>query len=347
MKRILPIAVAVLALLATFLGVAPAQAASPPGGLRAENVSSTSFLARWNPVSRATLYQVTLNGAYAGSSTTTSRKLDGLRACTSYKLQVKVKVGRSWSGLSSPVAVKTAGCVVTPPEPTPAPSPTLPPSPGSAAEAFGWGSPVAAGSDEFNGTAVDATKWNNYDGIAGHAGNGRRMAAQSVVAGGVLTQTGLPNGDTGYLSSKYRPGTMYGKWEVRMRTSARVPQYHPVNLLWPDTGGDRTTDDEVDFAEGTNDTSSRKFCLHYGMPGQGLQTSAVKVLDTTEWHNYAVDWSPAGVKGYIDGVLWFSDTSPDRNPDQPMHQAIQLDFFPNGSTPGQAWMQVDWTRAYK
>lgn len=242
---------------------------------------------------------------------------------------------------------------------TPAPAPTAMPTPTasvpapvdttsmSAADKFGWGTPIAAGSDEFNYVGVpDSTKWNNYD-TSGHHGNGRRMKAQSTVNGSVLTQIGLPNGDTGYLSSKYRPGTMYGKWETRMKTNARDSEYHPVLLLWPDAGGNSTTEDEVDYAEGTNDTSKMKFFLHYGDAGSTTQTSAEKVIDTTQWHNYAVEWSPEGVKGYIDGVLWFTDTNPDHNPNQPMHQSIQLDWFPDGSTLNQSEMQVDWSRTYK
>lgn len=217
----------------------------------------------------------------------------------------------------------------------------------SAATNLGWGAPIPAGSDEFNYTgAPDAKKWNNYD-TSGHHNNGRRMKAQSVVAGGVLTQTGLSNGDTGYISSKYRPGTMYGKWEARMRTNARDAEYHPVLLLWPDKGGNVTTEDEVDFAEGTSQTDRIKFYLHYGAAGTKTQTRAEKVLDTRQWHNYAVEWTATGVRGYIDGVKWFEDRAGSHNPNQPMHSSIQLDWFPDGSTLNQSQMQVDWIRQYK
>lgn len=351
MKKIIAFgATILLGILSLIFVTNPAQAAvAPPSNLKITGVYANKLHTEWSRVSGAQLYQVYANGVYRESSTDNRETVYNLQPCTKYYVQLKVKVNSVWSPLgtgSGSATVTTPGCGTSTAPPTEVPPPTQTTT-GSAAVNFNWGTPIAAGSDEFNGQAVDTTKWNNYNNIAGHAGNGRRMAAQSVVSGGVLTQTGLGNGDTGYLSSKYRPGTMYGKWEVRMRTSARDSEYHPVLLLWPDSGGDKTTDDEIDFGEGTNDTSQIKFFLHYGMPGQKLQTSAAKTIDTREWHNYAVEWSPAGVKGYIDGVLWFNDTVADHNPNQPMHQAIQLDWFPDGTAVKESWMQVDWTRAYK
>lgn len=173
------------------------------------------------------------------------------------------------------------------------------------------------------------------------------MKAQSTVANGFLTQIGLPNGDTGYLSSKYRPGTMYGKWEARMKTNNRDPEYHPVILLWPDTGGNSTTETEVDFAEGTSDTTKIGFYLHYGAAGSTTQTTVKQTIDTTQWHNYAVRWDSTGVYGYIDGVEWFRDTVSSHNPAMPLHSAIQLDWFPDGTTLNQSQMDVDWIRQYQ
>lgn len=351
MKKIIAFGVAILLGILSFLFLTtPAEAAtpSPPSGLKITGIYENKLHTQWSSVRGAQQYQVFANGVLRETSTDNKETVYNLQKCTKYYVQLKVKVNNVWSALatgSGSATVTTLGCGASATPTTEVPAPTT--SATTAAENLGWGSPIAAASDEFNGSAVDTTKWNNYDGIKGHAGNGRRMAAQSIVSGGVLTQTGLSNGDTGYLSSKYRPGTMYGKWEVRMRTSARDSEYHPVLLLWPDVGGDSSTDDEVDFAEGTDDTGQIKFFLHYGLPGEGKQTSGARTIDTREWHNYAVDWSPAGVKGYIDGQLWFTDTIADHNPSQAMHQAIQLDWFPDGTAVKESWMQVDWSRTYK
>jgi hypothetical protein len=339
MKRILA-ALAAMALGAVMLS-SPAEAATaPPTITSIDQITSTSFRVTASKTSGATSYQIYTDGAYAKWSSDNVEVVPNRKACTTYSVQVKVKANGSWSALGAPKSVTTTGCGSTPP-PAPAPNPT-----GSAATNLGWGTPIAAGSDEFNGTAVDSTKWNNYN-TSGHHGNGQRLQSQSVVAGGMLTQTGLSNGDTGYLSSKYRPGTMYGKWEVRMRVPSRDTEYHPVLLLWPDVGGNKTTEDEVDFSESTGVLNRDQFYLHYGAAGTTTQTRAEKYLDMTQWHNYAVDWSPSGVRGYIDGVLWFVDTDPSHNPNQPMHQGIQLDWFPDGTSTSTSTMQVDWTRTYR
>jgi hypothetical protein len=343
------------------MGLVPAHAATEsPHNLVISNIQDTQFNAKWQTVTDADQYQVYLNGTLKATSPDAAELITGLTPGTSYLVQLKAQVNGEWSPLTGPErsgskTVKTTGSSTTPPPPPPpGPGPVPPPPPppppaatGSAATNFGWGTPIAAGSDEFNYSGAPATaKWNNYN-TSGHAGKGRRLQSQSVVNGAELVQTGLPNGDTGYLSSKYRPGTMYGKWEIRLKVNDRDSEYHPVQLLWPDTGGDSSTDDEVDFSESTSDKSLVKFFLHYGTPGQGLQTTASKAIDMKQFHNYAVEWSASGVRGYIDGVKWFEDLNASHNPGQPMHQAIQLDWFPDGTATTTSTMTVDWTRAYK
>lgn len=378
MKKLFAVFLGILALvLTTIVSIGSANAApEAPHNLVITNVGAGTFDATWQTVSGASEYQITSNGVYAASSTDNNEHVTGVPTCSTLYIQLKAKVNGVWSplatGSGSKTIYTTGSCCpngtvsngttcapeptpTTTPTPTPTPTPTVTPTPtptptpvtDSAATKFGWGTPIAAGSDEFNYVGPPSTtKWNNYD-TTGHHDNGRRMKAQSTVNGSVLTQVGLSNGDTGYISSKYRPGTMYGKWETRMKTNVRDSEYHPVLLLWPDTGGNATTEDEVDYAEGTDDTSKIKFFLHYGSAGSTTQTTAEKTIDTTQWHNYAVEWTASGVKGYIDGVLWFSDTTASHNPNQPMHQSIQLDWFPNGTTLNRSEMQVDWTRTYK
>ena len=223
---------------------------------------------------------------------------------------------------------------------SPAPTPTTPPAAGStAAQTYGWGTPVAG--DEFGYTgSPDSTKWNLYN-SAGHAGNGVRSPAAWSVDGSVARVSGDAQGTTGGMSAKFGRRT-YGRWEARMRTSARDSEYHPVLLLWPDSGG--SCDGEIDYAEGTADVTKMRFFYHYSC--SNYQTSASRTVDTTQWHNYAVEWTSAGVIGYLDGVEWFRDTDPTHQPPGPMHQTVQLDWFPDGTTTTPSWMEVDWVRVY-
>ena len=211
-----------------------------------------------------------------------------------------------------------------------------------AATNFSWG-PVLSG-DEFSNTgAPDSTKWSVFKG-SGHSGKGVRSPQAWSVANGVATVSGDAAGTTGGMSAKFAQ-QKYGRWETRMKTDTRDPKYHPVLILWPNEPSSNCA--EIDYAEGGGDTKSMKFFLHHACGGSDFQSYATKPIDSTQWHNYAVEWTPAGITGYIDGVKTFSDTNPAHQPTVAMHQTLQLDWFPDGSATKPSQMQVDWVRVYK
>ncbi len=212
-----------------------------------------------------------------------------------------------------------------------------------AAVVRGWG-PVVAG-DEFSYAGPpDPAKWKVFKG-PGHAGKGIRSPDALVVGGGVLTVSGDAAGTTGGMSARFAQ-QRYGRWEARMKIGQRDLQYHPVLILWPNNNISSTCA-EIDYAEGSADTAQIKFFLHYACGGPNFQTTAAKTIDTTQWHNYALEWTPAGIEGYVDGSLWFVDTNPAHQPTVGMHQTVQLDWFPNGTPTKPSQMQVDWIRVYK
>jgi hypothetical protein len=181
---------------------------------------------------------------------------------------------------------------------------------------------------------------------AGHNGKGLRRPSQWTVNGQYARVTGTSNGTTGGMSFRPDRGTTYGRWEARMRVPTRSVQYHPVLIVWPDGG--RTAANhyqEIDFSESSTNVTVNKFFLHYASGSTG-QTSASKNVTMTDWHNYAVQWTPDAVTGYIDGQVWFRDTVTSHIPRGSGHLTMQLDWFPNGSATTTSHMDVDWVRVY-
>lgn len=246
-----------------------------------------------------------------------------------------------------------------PPSSTPPASITSSPPPDeeagtTAAARLGWG-PVVAG-DEFDYTGrPDPARWSLPGGgsgcMAGHAGKGQRCASQAAVADGALTLTGTADGRTGWMQSRHQ--ATRGRWETRMRvldTPGRDDEYHPVMLLWP-VAEDFPVGGEIDYAEAEADGSTVSFFLHYSasnrQTGGGSAEGGRQAVDLTAWHNYGLEWTAGCVVGYLDGTEWFRDCDPSHVPPRAMKQALQLDYFPDGSAgPGETAMQVAWTRVH-
>lgn len=237
--------------------------------------------------------------------------------------------------------------------------PTAPPDPGTPnpptsgdhgpmALSGGW---KERSRDDFNGAALDTSKWGTYN-SAGHGGKGLRRPSQfsivddaTAMGGRCLRVQGTADGTTGGMANK--TGQRFGRWGVRMRFPRGDKHYHPVLLTWPDaenwpTGG------EIDFAEGNASSDKMQFFLHYSKNNN--QTSGDVTVDTTKWHWYEVEWGPDGVRGWCDGQKFFEDTNRAHfNYDGfgSHHGTIQLDWFPDGAkTTGTAEMYVDVYRVY-
>lgn len=238
----------------------------------------------------------------------------------------------------------TTTTVVRPPSTTVAPPPA---GDTTAAVRFGWGTPLAS-SDEFSYTgSPDSAKWTPAGECwPGHAGNGRRCASRSTVAGGFLRETGLTNGDTGWLEN--RTNQLHGRWEARVRIGADGASghpYHPVLLTWPKSDV-WPQSGEYDFWEvNVGDARSTAFIHH---PANSVIQDEYHsgAMDLTQWHNYAVEWVPGHIRGYIDGAQWFDTTDPNAQAPEPMHGTIQLDNFFGASGMQPAHMDVDWYRVY-
>ena len=158
--------------------------------------------------------------------------------------------------------------------------------------------------DEFTGTALDRAKWNVI--VTGRTVNNEQQAyidSTDVlsVSGGTLTirpryRPGFktPEGKTfdfvsGRIDTRDKFDFIYGTAAARMKLAGGAglwPAFWALgNGRWPDTG-------EIDVMENVGEPSWTSVALHG--PGYFGNTPLVKraPVDVTDWHVYAVDWTP-------------------------------------------------------
>lgn len=247
------------------------------------------------------------------------------------------------------------------------PDPVDPPPASSAAERYGWGTPLSS-SDEFDYTgAPDPTKWGVYDGPGhnnGNGPNGTRSPSQVTVQDGYLRIAGNATGDSGGLA--HRTDLRFGRWEVRARFGPVTPgsageSYHALLITWPNGSlppPEWPQYGEYDWLE-IEDVESTQLqaYLHYphpNMPVEQERVTSPRVVDFTQWHNYAFEWVNGALRGFIDGDQWFQldgsrlGPSGRRLDGMPSgHLTIQLDNFTGSSGLQPAYYDVEWARVYQ
>lgn len=213
-----------------------------------------------------------------------------------------------------------------------------------AAVRYGW---PLLWDDEFTGTCLDQNRWRLYSGNS-TGGVGEYMVSNVSTSRGILKITSHGDQSGGMA---WRTGQRYGRWEIRVKAQSGNG-YSPVVLLWPDAE-DWPEGGEIDFMEMPGgDRKVNYFTLHYGK--NDSQNEVPVSGDFTQWHNYAVEWAPNSITGFIDGRQIFNSTDKSEIPKGSMHLAIQQDIGPfnnwvpaqDATTPPEVQLRVDWVRIY-
>lgn len=223
-------------------------------------------------------------------------------------------------------------------------------------------------SDEFNTDgAPDPSKW-GYDLGGGGWGNNEleyytNNAENAVVQNGVLKITAIKESSNGYaytsarLLTKNKFAFTYGRVEMRAMLPAGLGTWPALWMLganvdttpWPACG-------EIDIMEERGNELNKIYgTLHYpghsGSNGNSANTTISNA--TTQFHIYALDWSPSAVKIYVDGQLFQTVANSGSLPFNHDFFVI-FDLAMGGNFGGtvdpnftSATMQVDYIRVYQ
>ncbi|MEU8925735.1 family 16 glycosylhydrolase [Kitasatospora sp. NPDC048545] len=252
------------------------------------------------------------------------------------------------TGTPSPTATATA---------SPSSTATATPTAGAAGGPLGipgaWHSVFA---DEFNGSSLDAAKWNpNWFGCSTcttQPVNSQEAAAYSPsqvsVSGGSLHLAAVQkpatvNGKTypytsGLINTNGKAQFTYGAFESRIYLPPSGSQVANWPAFWAD-GQNWPTDGELDVMEGLGGEACYHFHSDAGGPGGCAHG------DFSGWHTYGAEWAPGSVTYYYDGVKVGQITTGVTS--APMYLILDNAVDSKYPAVAPADMQVDYVRVWQ
>jgi len=229
--------------------------------------------------------------------------------------------------------------------------------------------------DEFDGAALDTSRWTAYSGPRRHARN--TPDAVSVAAGAltIVTYTDGGTHSTGFLDTAGRFLVTYGWFEARVRFESSPGEWGAFWLNSPTIGhpvGDPgEAGAEIDIVEhrardsaGANISDSYGINVHwdgYGtyhkhVGGGGAPPAGAAPLQGA-WHVYALRWTPEAYTFYLDGVeQWATRSGVSHRPEFIKLSCEVQDGSWAGRVPPAGYgsrgssltrMQVDWVRVWQ
>ena len=253
--------------------------------------------------------------------------------------------------------------------PTPTVTATATPTPTGPTTPPGW---RMVWNDEFNGSAIDRTKWNlRNEGRNTDIGCNTSRPENQFTSGGNLTIRAIREPWTcagqqrqyteGYLDTIGRHSWTYGRFEARIKSPNGPTNSRglwPAFWLRPNDGGKGEIDVvELPGGAGWYDKATAAIFYDYTPIKQDVRLSMPSGFPGDGFHTYATEWEPGALRWYFDGrLVWERNraTTPwfDEAFNKPYN--IRLNFQvggwlgnPDASTVFPADFVVDYVRVYQ
>jgi beta-glucanase (GH16 family) len=223
-------------------------------------------------------------------------------------------------------------------------------------------------SDEFNGPSVDRNNWNFETGGGGWGNNELEYYSNgnnaSIQNGALVIEARRENvGGMSYTSSrmttKGKRQFTYGRIEARIAMPSGQGLWPAFWMLganigsvgWPACG-------ETDVMEHVNNDAAIHGTIHWDAGGYASYGGGANVANAGAYHVYAVEWTPASIKWFVDGAQYHeANIQNGINSTEEFHRPFFLLLNlavggnwpgpPNGSTPFPARLFVDYVRVYQ
>ncbi|WP_193050525.1 glycoside hydrolase family 16 protein [Pseudoalteromonas undina] len=219
-------------------------------------------------------------------------------------------------------------------------------------------------SDEFDGTSIDANKWNFELNCAGGGNNEKQCYTDSeenaFIKDGVLNIVALPAEEgaekpytSARLNTRYNADFTYGRFEMRAKLPSGQGSWPAFWMMptdevygtWPRSG-------EIDILEAVNLKTVAEDgtveanihgTLHYGREWPNNSTSGKAYAlpegmnPADDFHTYAIEWQEGEIRWYVDGYLYATQRRSEvryNSKDEPVglkHKGWFAEYFEQGN----------------
>ncbi|MGL1903518.1 MAG: glycoside hydrolase family 16 protein [Fibrobacterales bacterium] len=178
--------------------------------------------------------------------------------------------------------------------------------------------------DDFSGSALNDNNWNTEEHRAGWVNNESQRYVKGHDTPGsniwvedghlVIEARSEANGEitSGRLNSRHKQKWLYGKFEARAKMPGGNGTWPAIWAMsdtesygsWPKSG-------EIDIVEFLGKDPRRvNFTIHCDtyVHSKGNAIEAHSEIDnlTTEFHTFGMEWTPDEIRGYVDGVQYYT-----------------------------------------